>query len=136
MRKFPVRLLLSAIGVAFLAACGNVTCDEDHPSVALARNIPQKDWARLFSEAEAVARAQPLDFGNASVKTPLPKFDISPLTFKGYSEHASVKLAGCFDHGAYLSLDELNTPQGKIELSWGEGPESGSQILWSRSPAP
>ena len=120
------------ISVAVLSACGNVTCDEGHSSVALARGVPQTKWDELFSEAENIANTEPFDLENAPVKTSLPKFGLSPLSFVGYSKHATVKLARCFDHGVYLSLNDLNTPQGKIELSWGEGPEAGSEVLWSR----
>ena len=136
MRNVLSRSLLMLVSVVFLSACGNVTCDEGHSSVALARGIPQTKWAELFSEAESTVGVKPFGLENIPVKTSLPKFDLSPLSFVSYSKHATVKLAGCFDHGVYLSLDDLNTPQGKIELSWGEGPEAGSEVLWSRRSGP
>lgn len=137
MRKLSLRSLSLAICLAGLAGCGNVICDEGHSSVAMARSVSRKDWAQLFSEAETIARARPPIYENTPVKTPLPQFDLSPLAFVRHTDdQASVKLAGCFDHGVYLSLEELNTPQGRIELSWGEGPSSGSQVVWSRRSAP
>ena len=136
MRKVLTQSLLIFTSIVVLAACDNVICDESHSSVTLARGISQEKWAELFSEAENIVRTQPFDLKNAPVKTSLPKFKLSPLHFVSYSKDATVKLAGCFDHGVYLSLYNLNTPKGKIELSWGEGPEAGSEVLWSRRPTP
>lgn len=136
MRSVVPRSLLILASVVVLSACGNVTCDEGHSSVALARGVPRKKWAELFSEAENIVRPQPSGSKNVVVKTSLPKFNLPSLNFVIYSKDATVKLAGCFDHGVYLSLDGLNTPQGKIELSWGEGPEAGSEVLWSRRSNP
>jgi hypothetical protein len=137
MADISLRFLVAALAIGALAGCGDVTCDEDHQSVALARQMPQKDLALLFSEAESVDRAKPRGFDHIQVRTPLPKFDLSPIFFRSSGEHAaSVKLAGCFDHGVYLSLNGLNSSKGHIELSWGEGGTSGYQILWPRHPVP
>ncbi|MGN7919702.1 hypothetical protein [Lysobacter sp. 22409] len=136
MADISLRFLAAALAIGALAGCGNFNCDEDHESVALARSLPQRDLALLFSEAESVARAKPMGFDHTRVRTPLPKFDLSPLIFRGYGKHASVKLAGCFDHGVYLSLEDLNSSKGQIELSWGEGPASGHRVLWSQLSAP
>ena len=136
MAEISPRFLVAALAIGALSGCGDVTCDEDHQSVALARQMPPKDLALLFSEAESVDRGKPKGFDHIQVKTLLPKFELSPIFFRSSGEHAaSVKLAGCFDHGVYLSLNGLNSSEGQIELSWGEGGTSGYQILWSRRPA-
>lgn len=137
MRNLPLRSLLLAACFAGLGGCADAVCDADHASAVAARALSQQDLARLFSEAETVARSRPSPYENVPVKTPLPKFALSPPTFRGYTDRwATVKLAGCFDHGVYLSLEELNTPQGNIELTWGEGPTSGSRVLWTRRSTP
>lgn len=126
-----VRLLLSSVCLATLAACGQVTCDEDHPAVASARSIAPSEWARLFSEAETVARADADGTGIVEMKSRLSaRFEISPLALRMFPGHASIKLAGCYDHGVRLVMHGLNSPQRRIELTWGEGPTSGSQVLW------
>ena len=44
-------------------------------------------------------------------------------------------LRGCFDHFVIMQIDGIGRRKDKenpaIILTWGEGPTSGSEILWS-----
>ncbi len=95
--------------------------------------LPQRQLAALFAEAEAHAKRPTTDFNGIPIKTRLPEFAIKQPVLTMYSSDATVKLAGCFDHGVYLSLYRLNKPDGSITLFWGEGPEAGEKLLWSKA---
>jgi hypothetical protein len=123
-----------ACALLCITSCGRATCDEDHPDVAVARNLPDEDLAELFAEAEKVLKHPPSNIDEIPIKTNLPRFDVSTPAFRNFSDgFASIMLAGCFDHGVYMRLEDINRETGRVVLSWGEGPFRGEQILWSKS---
>ena len=121
-------------GLVLLVGPGqHTTCDEGSPSVAYARSLKEADLSVLFHEVEKlVADGVQLHRVPASSKE-LPEV-LSTFRFESISvdrERVRILLERCMDSYVTLTFHGFSDSRSPaVPLNWGEGPTSGSQLIW------
>lgn len=128
---------------ASLAGCGDLSCDGNDPVVVAARALSEERLERLYADAEHVIRTKPKVLGEYWDDTdgPVPEWfkDFKPIKIRvqsrkrsSFPQSVSLMLKGCFDHYIYLDVTSIGTADARIEIKYGEGPSSGTEVLWRR----
>ena len=133
---YPEAAMLGLTIAICLAACGDVTCDEDSPEVAFALQLPDERWERLVTDVRQLRAVDPDGWWSQTGNTPgIPPvlIDLKPVDAKFRNDELFIKLKGCFDHHVMLTVDLGETGEESVSLQWGEGPTAGRQVLWRAS---
>ena len=127
--------------IATLVGCIDISCDSNDPVVVAARALSKARLERLYADAEVVIRTKPKVLGDYwdDSKGPVPERfrDLKPIKIRVESSRRSLRpkrvslmLKGCFDHYIYLDVTSIGTADARIEIQYGEGPSSGTEVLW------
>ena len=113
-------------------------CDENSDAVGYARSLSDVRLARIFEDAHSDL-AEGKELYRAG-----PSRDNGPEWLSDIEYHdviishtrSRIMLQGCFDHYVLMQIDGLggstDGDDPAIVLTWGEGPEAGSEILWPK----
>ena len=110
-------------------------CDGDSPKARAARAFSDAEFRRIF---EDVGRLRPEKLREYHVEAP-PEFDyldISGIPSSSTPDRVLLRLEGCFDTYLYLVVLGANgnsSREARIDLAYGEGPDSGFETLWRLS---
>ena len=125
-------MCLIGLFVAFLFL--TPSCDENSSAVEYARSLSDERLARLYSSMEKYSKLEdtPL-FGYNLQQDSVPE-EFSDLNVARIRpKDGNIMVEGCFDHYVYLNFEGYSmftSDQRNISVSWGEGTNAGSEILW------
>ncbi|MCU7844078.1 MAG: hypothetical protein KZQ93_09585 [Candidatus Thiodiazotropha sp. (ex Monitilora ramsayi)] len=141
-RHWPILLVLGVLAstLGFLNYAfqgifsGATECDEDSRAVRYVRSLPEDRFARLYKDMESYSEKDIFEYENFGSNTFPDEFnDLEVVRIR--PKDGNIMVNGCFDHYVYLEFHGLGRGHKRqmkpaIQLRWGEGPTSGTEIVW------
>jgi hypothetical protein len=128
-----MKLVPIALSALLATGCSSMVCDGSDERVEFARSLSKARLAQLHADMVRLSKDPAAKLGWPG-ELPRELQDLEPHSAEARAGLFRVVLKHCMDHSITLS-GQTSAESPSVELSWGEGPTSGQQVLW-RGPAP